>query len=1224
MMRAPTMAAFSGTRRFRILDTLGKGGMGIVYRARDEETQRDVALKTLRRVNPEDLRRLKDEFRLLAGILHPNLVELHELFVEDGVAFFTMEVIEGVGFLDYVWGDALIEGSDVGPSAVVRRVEAALPQLAQGVAALHRAGRLHRDIKPSNIMVARDGRVVLLDFGLARALDDPMRDEVSTSGVFGTWKYMSPEQARGEDLTPASDWYSLGVALYEALAERLPARDTRWPEEVAAPVPLATLAPHTPPRLASVVMDLLARDPSQRPDAEAIARRLAHARPTLPEAPAWTHEDALFVGRDRERAQLLDAFAWSREHGCTVVRVEGASGIGKTELVRRVVAELERGGAAVLQARCHPRETVPYKALDGIVDGLARRLLAMGDDAAALRPADVRELVRMFPVLGGVPSFEADPSPTADIDPRALRRKAFVSLRALLGAAARARPLALWIDDAQWGDADSAALIEELLAAEDAPPLLLVASLQTDVETTNPLRGAIARAAKALDARTPGADRVITVEPIAAEHAQTLARRLLPPGASDAQVRDLVDEAGGSPFFLGELARHLVELCEEPLDAPPRVRLTDVVQRRLEALCERERALLDLVAVSGRPVERALLLDAAGVGAPGRRDVSRLTQLCLLRPTEVDGRPFVETYHNRVRVGVLDACEAARRRGCHRRLADALRALDESARDLDALVFHLDGAGETAEAARFAWTAAGRAADALAFDRAAAHYRTALGAEVPGVPRRTVLRALAEALVNAGRGGEAAEAFLSAADALEREGGDRIDVLDLRRRAAEQFLCSGRYDDGMRTIRPVLAAVGVTLPASPGRAMASGVVGRLRFFLRGLALRERPGARLDRAAAQRLDALWTAVVGFSMVQPAYADALGVQHLLETLDLAEPSRAVRALGYEASTEASFGGPLFRPRSAKILRAAHAIAARTHTPYDRAWMEMAEGTSAWLGARWADAASRCEAALALYRGECRGVAWEVATSEIYLLSALALLGRIRDLSRRIPEVTREAESRNDLYARDGYLLGQQAILWLAEDRVAAWREAARRAEASWVPGVFNLQRYQLLVASTQADLYEGDGAAAWTRMRAAWPELAAAQLHRLECARVELLHLRARAAIASSSSVAEPGESEAQRLDAALADAKEIAKSDIPTAAPFAAAIRAGVAARQGRAAHAARHWQEALEGFSRASMGLYVEAVRARVGDARARDEALARMTAEGVRDPARMTAMLVP
>ena len=627
--------------------------------------------------------------------------------------------------------------------------------------------------------------------------------------------------------------------------------------------------------------------------------------------------------------------------------------------------------------------------------------------------------------------------------------------------------------------------------------------------------------------------------------------------------------------------------------------------------------------MSGRPVERALLLGASGLGGRGRRELGRLAHLCLLRPTELDGRPGVETYHNRVRAGVLDACAQDRRRACHRRLADALRERDDVPRDLDALVFHLDGAGEAAEAARHAWVAAQRASAALAFDRAAAHLRVALGAEVPDVPRWQVQRARAEALVDAGRGGEAAEAFLAAADTLAAGDGDRVDVLDLRRRAAEQYLCSGRYDDGIRVIRPVLAAVGVALPASPGRAMAAGVAGRLRFLLRGPVLRARAAAPPGREATQRLDALWTAVVGFSMAQPAYADALGVQHLHETLALAEPSRAVRALGYEATTESSIGGGFFRARSAKILAAAHEIAARTHAPYDRAWMEMAEGTSAWLGARWEVAAARCEAALGIYRGACRGVAWEVATSEIYLLSSLALLGRVRDLGRRLPDAMREAESRSDLYALNGYLLGQQSLHWLAADRVAEWRARAREAEASWPQGVFHLQRYQHLVASAQADLYEGDGAAAWSRVNAAWPELTAAQLHRLECARVELLHLRGRAALAACAAPPK-GWSATQLLAAATADAKEIAKSDIPTAAPFAAAIRAGVARRQGRAAHAARHESEAVDGFARAGMRLYVEATRWRAGDAAARDAAGRWMTDEGVRDPARVAAALAP
>ncbi|MEZ4405879.1 MAG: protein kinase [Polyangiales bacterium] len=95
----------ASTRRFRVIECLGKGGMGVVYRVRDEEMQRDVALKTLRRVDSDDLYHLKEEFRALAGILHPNLVELHELFVDGASAFFTMEVVDGVGLLDHLWSD---------------------------------------------------------------------------------------------------------------------------------------------------------------------------------------------------------------------------------------------------------------------------------------------------------------------------------------------------------------------------------------------------------------------------------------------------------------------------------------------------------------------------------------------------------------------------------------------------------------------------------------------------------------------------------------------------------------------------------------------------------------------------------------------------------------------------------------------------------------------------------------------------------------------------------------------------------------------------------------------------------------------------------------------------------------------------------------------------------------------------------------------------------------
>ena len=270
-------AMFRGTQRFRILETLGKGGMGVIYRVRDEVMQRDVALKTLRRVSPEDLYRLKEEFRALSGLAHPNLVELHELFVEDDQAFFTMEVVEGVGLLDWLWADDL--GGPGLSEGGMARLKAALPQLVAGLQAVHDSGRVHRDVKPSNVMVNWQGEVVLLDFGLTVALGRESSQEPGGARTSGTQAYMSPEQAEGRPAGPASDWYSLGVVLYEALTGRLP-----FPADRAEALPLqrdgrfdapSALHPATPPALDALVCALLSPAPTQRPRGGEILQRLA-------------------------------------------------------------------------------------------------------------------------------------------------------------------------------------------------------------------------------------------------------------------------------------------------------------------------------------------------------------------------------------------------------------------------------------------------------------------------------------------------------------------------------------------------------------------------------------------------------------------------------------------------------------------------------------------------------------------------------------------------------------------------------------------------------------------------------------------------------------------------------------------------------------------------------------------------------------------------------------
>ena len=240
---------------------IGSGGMGAVYEAFDHERAQLVAVKTLLRFSPAALYRFKQEFRTLADVVHPNLVHLYELVATDADhVFFSMELVRGVDFL--VHNLALLDRRR--PSAVerarppppgarlgldgrrshrarstpvrlsapaadpprspadLRRLRPALAQLVAGVGALHAAGKLHRDIKPSNVLVTPEGRVVILDFGVAADLSRVLHEGAGEREVVGTARYMAPEQATEEAPTPASDWYSVGAMLYEVLVGRPP------------------------------------------------------------------------------------------------------------------------------------------------------------------------------------------------------------------------------------------------------------------------------------------------------------------------------------------------------------------------------------------------------------------------------------------------------------------------------------------------------------------------------------------------------------------------------------------------------------------------------------------------------------------------------------------------------------------------------------------------------------------------------------------------------------------------------------------------------------------------------------------------------------------------------------------------------------------------------------------------------------------------------------------
>ncbi|MFW5921535.1 MAG: serine/threonine-protein kinase, partial [Polyangiales bacterium] len=376
--------------------------MGVVYDAWDEQRSAHVALKVLSRATPGGIYRFKNEFRALADLSHPNLAALHELVAVEDRWLLTMELIRGVDFLRWVragWdpreADTVestpsetqwVESDEIEQSAIRRakrtcdvdRLRDSLRQLARGLIVLHRGGFLHRDIKPSNVLVRDDGHVKVLDFGLIR--DEQALHASLDDKVVGTPAYMAPEQAAGRDATAASDWYAVGVMIYEALTGVLPYEGTVLQvlahKQHRDPPHPATLVADAPSDLADLAMALLQRDPGERPGEEHIVGVLEDRGPAAVSVPAPAPRGATpFVGRERQLRELREVYEATRLGAPAVVHVRGPSGVGKSALVRCFLDELHaEHDAVVLAGRCYERESVPFKALDSVIDALSRYL----------------------------------------------------------------------------------------------------------------------------------------------------------------------------------------------------------------------------------------------------------------------------------------------------------------------------------------------------------------------------------------------------------------------------------------------------------------------------------------------------------------------------------------------------------------------------------------------------------------------------------------------------------------------------------------------------------------------------------------------------------------------------------------------------------------------------------------------------------------------------------
>ena len=1028
--------------RYEIVRLLGSGAMGLVYEVFDPKRGEQVALKTLRGHSPRALTLFKREFRALSRITHPNLVGLYELGRDQQQFFFTMELVRGVPLLKYLWG-AEPESPEaelpLTPVADFPRLRAVFAQLAEGIQALHQAHKLHRDIKPTNVMVTPQGRVVLMDFGFVGEESVGTLESTAGSMVVGTPAYMAPEQALGGPRTPPSDWYAFGATLYMALTGQVPFHGENIAmmmerKQNERPAPPRSLAAGVPEDLELLCMQLLQPCPDDRPTGTDLQERLhqgpelSHTRGFAYLSPAATHVGARrFIGRSAEVDRLRAAYA----SVCTAERpvvmlLCSRAGLGKSALIRHVTDELRRS-TVVLRARCYERDGVPLKALDSLIDALARHLRQQ--PRPELAPA-VAVLAPLFPVLQTGPEGNEVQRPSN----HKLGPDAFDALRHLLAHLTTPRPLVLWIDDLQWGDEGSVHALQALLAPPDPPPLLLIASYRSEDRDTSPAL----RVLQDMSLQTGLSVQALELGPLDPEETFALASAVLGADTAPARLGKLAAEAQGSPQFVHDLARFVAH----GRGAAPEVTLDELLEIRIARLSEPQRRLLDLIAVADGPILAATALRAAEVSHDARAVVHQLLAMGLLRSLSAADGEHLDAYHERTREVVLAHLDGTSLRALHATLAAALTRDDTpqtlrpcSEHELLARLFR--GAGDLPRARHHAGLAARAAFEAREFDRAAAILLRTAEWSPTDASSLHILRA--EALTRAGRSRAAADAYLAA-----RTGADPEARLQLAAHAALHLLSTGHLDDGRKALADGLAAAGITLPAASVGGRIAALWRRGRMAVRGLQWTERPASELPRATLVRVDLLRAAAVGALIVDPAGAPDIQAQHLLLSLQTGEPTRIGRAIALEAALAVQLG-PAGRPRAQAMLAEARKLVHRLGDRETSYLVELVELLDTTHSGDFAATLARADAlALAPHADLALPHARQVVHA--HGLLALLQLGRLPQLAERLPPhlaAAAEADDRSALVT----LRGLELWLRLANDDLGGARDTLTAAEQAW---------------------------------------------------------------------------------------------------------------------------------------------------------------------------------
>lgn len=703
--------------RYELLEEIGEGGMGIVYRAKDRLSNREVALKRVTRagqflddpsVNATSNFRyaLAEEFKTLASLRHPYIISVLDYGFVNAQPYFTMELLHN---------PQTITGA--GQDEPLHKKMLLLIQMLQALAYLHRRGIIHRDLKPDNVLVV-DGVVKVLDFGLAVAQNAIPFEE----HVVGTLTYMPPEFLQKRESSFKSDLYSAGVIGYELLAGQHP-----YPletvndllEAILTEVPDINLV-EAGERTKMAIASLLAKDPKNRPSSAAelvnqYADVVGNDNLRQPETVRESFlQAANFVGRELELAQLLTAFRDTELGNGSLMLVSGESGVGKTRLLEELRTRALVQGIQVLRGQATSTGDAPYQLWRDVLRQLCLQTALTDDEAMMLKSliADVDVLIGRDVQTDNAENTHSN-----------VQEALLDTVLSLLGKQDSA--LMIMLEDLHWASGDSLALLRHLTPAIAELPVFIVASFRDDEHLDLPKK--IFKEAQPENAQT------LRLERFSSEGIAELSESML---GNVGQVTDVVDfierESEGNVFFIIEVVRALAEEAGNLDDImhmtlPMKVfadGMQTVINRRLNRVSLAVRPLLQLAAVAGRELDVELLKSLSP-----HMDVDKWLLDCgeisILEATGIKWR-FA---HDKLREGLLEIMLPVEKVALHRRLAEGIEAKYGDDNSYTAkLVYHWSAVADLTKVAHYAQIAGLQALKGGAGRRARDYFLQALDA----------------------------------------------------------------------------------------------------------------------------------------------------------------------------------------------------------------------------------------------------------------------------------------------------------------------------------------------------------------------------------------------------------------------------------------------------------------------------------------------------------------